>query len=64
MKALLRTIDGSEHVVNEGRFLFEEYEKRNIAIFNDGNTIDIFDDNGTLVGIVNMKYVTAIKFEV
>lgn len=62
MKAILRTIDGADHVVDEGEFLLEEYKRKGSVIFND-IALHISDDNGNVKGIVNMKHVSSIRFE-
>ncbi|PHA22043.1 hypothetical protein [Bacillus wiedmannii] len=63
MRAILKTIDGSEHIIEEGNFILDGYNQLSGELFAEGNTIDITDDESRIKGIVNMNYVTAIKFE-
>lgn len=63
MRAILKTIDGSEHCIEEADFILEGYNKISGALFAEGNTIDITDDERRIKGIVNMQHVSAIKFE-
>ncbi|AAP08856.1 MULTISPECIES: hypothetical protein [Bacillus] len=64
MRAVIKTIDGSVHTVEEADFIFEGYKKLEGALFTEGNAIDTFDDDdGRITGIVNMQHVSAIKFE-
>ncbi|MCT6902115.1 MAG: hypothetical protein M3Z48_02680 [Lactobacillus sp.] len=62
MRAVIKTIDGSVHTIEEADFIFEGYKKLEGALFAEGNAIDTFDD-GRITGIVNMQHVSAIKFE-
>ncbi|SCC32477.1 Uncharacterized protein BCZB5J_02582 [Bacillus cereus] len=63
MRAILKTIGGSEHIIEEADFIIEGYNKISGALFAEGNTVDITDDEKQIKGIVNMNYVSAIKFE-
>ncbi|EEM27407.1 hypothetical protein bthur0003_37540 [Bacillus thuringiensis serovar thuringiensis str. T01001] len=63
MRAVIKTVDGSVHTVEEADFIFEGYKKLEGELFAEGNAIDTYDDNGRITGIVNMQHVSAIKFE-
>ncbi|MDA2461070.1 hypothetical protein V7426_27150 [Bacillus thuringiensis] len=63
MRAVIKTVDGSVHTVEEAGFILEGYKKLAGALFAEGNAVDTFDGNGRITGIVNMQHVSAIKFE-
>ncbi|PEF23123.1 hypothetical protein [Bacillus pseudomycoides] len=64
MKAILRTIDGSDHVWEDGHDALDLFNKVEEGIFAEGTYLTLKNDNHEVKGIINMKYVTSIRFEI
>jgi predicted fused transcriptional regulator/phosphomethylpyrimidine kinase len=61
-KAILKTVNGDVHIMN-GPALLALYKKHGNKLFTTDIILDIKDDDGKIMAMLNAKYVVSVVFD-
>ncbi|WP_001147931.1 hypothetical protein [Bacillus cereus] len=62
MQAIIKTVNGDVLIMN-GPSLLALYEKHGNKLFTTDIILDIKDDEGNIMAMLNAKYVVSVVFE-
>ncbi|HDR7486368.1 TPA: hypothetical protein QCX63_002497 [Bacillus pacificus] len=61
-KAILKTVNGDVHIMN-GPALLALYKQHGNKLFTTDIILDIKDDDGNIMAMLNAKYVVSVVFD-